>query len=80
MKQNQFAKIVILLAIICLLLEMSGWVSQRLGDLLLVSALCLLLLSLFLLRKKKRKSKRVAKKPAKEAAGLLERETQEKGM
>jgi LPXTG-motif cell wall-anchored protein len=80
MKQNQYAKIAILLAMICLLLAMSGWLVQRVTNMLQIAALCLLLLTLFILRKKKRKSKKRAKKPAEEIAPLLESAKRDEGM
>jgi len=73
MKEPTFAAILLYVATICHLLSISGWVVSRLVPPLQVVTLGLMLVSLFLLRKKKRKSKRRPRKPPAEVTALVER-------
>lgn len=72
MKAVNLAKIFILLAVICQLIVMSGWFIGTIVNVLQSVSLGSLLLTLFLLRKKKRKAKRKPSQP-KEVADLVER-------
>jgi hypothetical protein len=73
MKAQTLANILLYVATICQLLWMSGWVESRLVQPLQLLTLGLMLLTLFVLRKKKRKAKRRPRKPPAEVAALVER-------
>jgi len=67
------ASILLYVAVIFHLLEMSGWVAPAMSQPIQLAILGLLLTAIFVLRKKKRKVKRRPRKPPVEVSAMVDR-------
>jgi Flp pilus assembly protein TadB len=72
-KSQNFAVILIYLAVIAHLLVLSGWVVTSMVQPLQLATLAFLLIALFAMRKKKRKSKKRTRKPPAEVNEMVDR-------
>ncbi|MEK3743561.1 LPXTG cell wall anchor domain-containing protein [Brevibacillus sp. FSL K6-0770] len=73
MNAPNLASILLYIAVLFHLLLMSGWVSAKMSQPIQLAMLALMLLALFVLRKKKRKTKRRTRRPPAEVAALVDR-------
>lgn len=73
MNAQNVASILLYVAVIFHLLEMSGWVAPAMSQPIQLAILGLLLTAIFVLRKKKRKVKRRPRKPPVEVSAMVDR-------